>query len=381
MTDANGYSMKETTAMGEGNHSEMNTKKSAPWATIIGGTVLAIAAGVIGFQVFRAEPAAAPTDQAGKVSLSNTSTSPALARVNGQLIQYDAVARECFDRLGKSVLENLINRTIIHQEVERRGLTVTEAEIDAEVQKIAKRFNLPVDTWYQMLQTERDLTPVQYRRDVIWPMIALRKLAGDEVQVTDSDLHRAFQRDYGPRVRCRMIMMENVRRANEVWEKATRTPEDFDKLAREFSVEANSRALGGAIPPISRYSSADNQSLEDAAFRLQPGEISGLIQVGNRYVILKCEGRTEQVVTDIKDVENDLRAQLQEEKTQERVAVVFDDLKKQTRVDNYLTNTSTGGSNTAQNTSYTNQIQQTGSTLPGADAQAVQPASGTTLTK
>ncbi len=365
--------------MGEGNHSEMNAKKSAPWATIIGGTVLAIAAGVIGFQVLRAEPAAAPTDQAGKVSLSNASTSPALARVNGQLIQYDSVARECFDRLGKSVLENLINRTIIHQEIERRGLAITEAEIDEEVQKIAKRFNLPVDTWYQMLQTERDLTPVQYRRDVIWPMIALRKLAGDDVQVTESDMHRSFQRDYGPRVRCRMIMMDNVRRANDAWEKATRTPEDFDKLAREYSVESNSRALGGSIPPISRYSG--NQTLEDAAFRLQPGEISGLIQVGNSYVILKCEGRTEQVVTDIKDVENELRLQLLEEKTQERIAVVFEDLKKQTRVDNYLTNTSTGGSNTAQNTSYTNQIQQTGSTLPSATAQGVQPASGTTLTK
>ncbi len=362
--------------MSEGTHSTMPKKKSTPWATIVGGSVVAIAGAAVLFQVFRAEPAAATNDQAGKAAVGQTAQTPALARVNGQMISYEAVARECFDRIGEEVLENLINRTIIFQEVERRGLTVTETEINDEVKKIAGRFNLPTDTWYQMLQTERSLSPMQYRRDVIWPMIALRKLAGEEIQITENDMQRAFQRDYGPRVRCRMIMMDNVRRANEVWEKANRTPEEFDKLAREFSIEPGSRSLGGSIPPISRHSG--NQTLEDAAFRLQPGEISGLIQVENRYVILKCEGHTEQVVTEISDVRTELYAQLTEEKTQERVATVFEGLKKQTRIDNYLTNTSTGTApGTAAAGSQSNGIQQTGSAVPGnTRSTAVQPASG-----
>ncbi|MCA8983312.1 MAG: peptidylprolyl isomerase [Planctomycetaceae bacterium] len=366
--------------MSEGTHSTTPTtkpkQKTMPWATLIGGTIIAIIGAGVVFQVFRAEPAAATNDNSGKASLSQPAQSPALARVNGQLIPYEVVARECFDRIGEEVLENLINRTIIFQEVERRGLTVTEAEINGEVAKIAAKFNLPVDTWYQMLQTERGLSPMQYRRDVIWPMIALRKLAGEEIQISEADMQRAFQRDYGPRVRCRMIMMDNVRRANEVWEKANRAPEEFEKLARENSVEPGSRSLGGSIPPISRYSG--NQSLEDAAFRLKPGEISGLIQMQNHYVILKCEGLTEQIVTDIKDVWGDLHAQLIEEKTQERVATVFEEMKKKTRIDNYLTNTSTGGNTgTADKGNYPTQIQQTGATLPGENnASPVQPAIG-----
>jgi len=366
--------------MSEGTHSKKTSTRTAPWATIVGGTVLAVGAAVIVFQVMRAEPAAAPTDAAGKATLNSQSETPALARVNGQLLHYDLIARECFDRIGEEVLENMINRTIILQEVQKRGITISEAEIDEEVQNIAKRFNLPIDTWYQMLQTERDLTPTQYRRDVIWPMIALRKLAGEEIQVSESDMQRTFQRDYGPRVRCRMIMMDNMRRANEVWDKASRDPESFDRLAREYSIEPNSRALGGSIPPISRYSG--NQTLEDAAFRLKKGEISGLIQVGSRYVILKCEGHTDQVVTDIQEVWEELYDQLSEEKTQERIAQVFDELKKNTRVDNYLTNTSTGNAgSTASKDDYTNQIQQTGSTLPTQEATAVQPANGSTLNR
>ncbi len=362
--------------MSEGTHSKAAKSRTTSWIKIVGGTAVLIAGAAVMIQVFRAEPAAAPTgDGSGKATLG--STAPALARVNGRTIPYDVVARECFDRIGKEVLDNMINRTIILQEMEKRNLTITEAELNQEVVKIAKRFNLPPDTWYQMLQAERDLSPVQYRRDVIWPMIALRKLAGEEIQVSESDMQRAFQRNYGPRVRVRMIMMDNFRRAGEVWEQAKRNPEEFDRLARDHSIEPNSKALGGSIPPISRYSgNADNRAVEDAAFRLKPGEISGLIQVGSNYVILKCEGHTKQVVTDIKEVYEQLYDQLAEEKTQERIADVFDNLKKRTRVDNYLTNISSGGNKTTQTGNYTNKIQQTGTTLPNGASNTVKQAGG-----
>ncbi len=363
--------------MSEGTHSKTVGNRTTSWVKMIGGTAVLVAMAAVMFQIFRAEPAAAPTGDAPGKSRLNAST-PALASVNGKPIPYDVVARECFERIGKEVLENMINRTIIQQEMEKRNLTVTEAELNQEVVKIAKRFNLPPDTWYQMLQAERDLSPVQYRRDVIWPMIALRKLAGEEIQISESDMQQAFQRNYGPRVRVRMIMMDNFRRAGEVWEKAKRNPDDFERLARDYSIEPNSKALGGSIPPIARYSgNAENRAVEDAAFRLKPGEISGLIQVGSNYVILKCEGHTKQVVTDINEVSEQLYDQLAEEKTQERIAQVFEKLKKQTRVDNYLTNVSTGGNKTAQTGNYTNKIQQTGTTLPQSKNNKVRQLGGT----
>ena len=53
-------------------------------------------------------------------------------------------------------------------------------------------------------------------------------------------------------------------------------------------------------------------------------------------------------------------------------------MKKKTRIDNYLTNTSTGGNTgTADKGNYPTQIQQTGATLPGENnASPVQPAIG-----
>ena len=81
--------------------------------------------------------------------------------------------------------------------------------------------------------------------------------------------------------------------------------------------------------------------MENAAFRLKKDEISGVIEVGpSRYVVLKCEGRTEQVVTDIDEVKSVLYDELKESKIQADVAKIFEKLKKETIVDNYLTQTS-----------------------------------------
>ena len=229
------------------------------------------------------------------------------------------------------------------------------AEIQQEVVSIAKKFNLPVETWYSMLQSERGLTKAQYHRDILYPMLALKKLAGTEIEITPEDLKHAFERDYGPRMQGRMALVDgNIRQANDIWEKFKKDPENFDRLARDFSSDSNTRALGGAIPPIRKYGSGWNknnseavkreQKLELEAFRLKAGEISALIQVGeNKYCILKCEGFTDQIVTGMKEVEQDLRQGLIEEKTQEAVAVVFKEIKDKASVHNFLEQSSTVG--------------------------------------
>jgi len=258
------------------------------------------------------------------------------------VIYEDDLARECIQRVGKDVLDNIINRTVILLACEERGLTVSTQEVEQEIARIAKEFNLDPKGWLEFLQKEREITPGQYRRDIIWPMLALRKLAGEQVSITEADLQRAFQRHYGPRVRARMILCDNIRRANTIWQEAVSHPEDFERLAREHSIDPNSRALDGQIPPIAHFSASEE--LEKAAFKLREGEISGIIHMGlNRYVILKCEGYTDQLVSDIEEVRALLYQELEKQKVQEMIARFFEKLKEETRVDNYLANTSTGG--------------------------------------
>jgi foldase protein PrsA len=312
--------------MSEGNHSGTSPQGAdgrRHFVKLIAGTGIAGVAAGIAFQFFRAETAHSQTQPAAKAAAAPQTTQPVLARVNNQPIYYDAVAKESVNRVGAEVLDNLINRLIILQECDRRGVTVSQEEVTREVTEIAKKFNLPPDTWYQMLQSERNITPQQYRDDVIWPMLALKKLAGTEFKPTNEDMDHAFKRDFGPRVKARVVLVDgNIRQANEVWTECNANPDDFDRIAREKSADPNTR---------------------EAAFRMRAGEISPVIEIEqNRYLIMKCEGRTEPVVTDIKDVWDDLYKQVVEEKTQAAVATVFDKIKKDAQVQNFLVNSTTG---------------------------------------
>lgn len=333
--------------MSERIHSPQTAISSArhrwfPWLAV---TAAAVVVAAVVFQIYRAEPGAAQSRDPQATGTARVGGGPPadeiVARVNNEPISYEQLARECVEKYGPEVLDNIINRRLIEQECERVGLRITQAEIEQEVLNIATKFNIDVANWYALLKAERGIGRTQYHRDVIFPMLALKKLAGQNIEVTPADIQRAWERDFGPRVEARMILVQgNIRQANDIWQKAVANPDDFGRLAREVSADPNTRPLGGVIPPIRRH--GGNDEIEKVAFDLKIGEISPVIDVGQgRYVILKCEGHTKPVATSLSEVEGQLREQLIEEKTQEAVARVFETLKQRSTVVNYIARTST----------------------------------------
>lgn len=319
--------------------------RSSRSGILIGGTLVVLIAGGIAMQVWRAQSTQAAeqkSDGSGATARLDAQNT-AFARVNSEPISYEALAKECVERYGKEVLENMISRLIIQQACAERGVVVSEAEVTQQVIEISKKFGLAVDQYYKLLEAERGLSQAQYQRDIIWPMLALRKLAGKEVTITREMMQQAYEDNYGPRIKARMIVCDKQKRAQEVWDKAKANPDDFDALARDYSIETNSRALGGVIPPIRKNSGA-HENLRKAAFKLkEPGEISGILQIGpSQYAILMFEGRTEPVDHDPKDVQAQLQADLTEREVQKMVGDTFEALQKSARVDNFLTGESRG---------------------------------------
>ncbi|RMG03951.1 MAG: peptidylprolyl isomerase [Planctomycetota bacterium] len=266
------------------------------------------------------------------------------AIVNGKKIMLNDLGEMCIDRHGREVLENLIGRRLIEQACRAKNITVTEADIDAEIAEMA-RLNLPllpdgspdVKRWIQMMTEQQGTTETLYRRDVVWPTVALKKLVGDTISITSDDLKKAFESNYGPRVRCRAIVLDNLRRAQTVWEKAAADPslDNFARLAEEYSVDPANRALGGEVAPIRRY--GGQPELEEEAFSLKPGELSGIVQVGpSTYVILLCLGRTEPVDVDFESVRDILYDSIRQKKLHEAMADAFAKLQQTATIDDFL---------------------------------------------
>ncbi|MDA7993559.1 MAG: peptidylprolyl isomerase, partial [Pirellulales bacterium] len=215
------------------------------------------------------------------------STKPA-AIVNGTNISDAELADACLARYGSLVVGSLINKVIIEQACERNGVAVTTADVDNEINEMSRRFNVPRDEWISLIQRERGVSEKQYREDIVWPMIALRRLAKGSLEPTDGQLREQFQNQYGPTVKARIIVLGSQKEAEETRAEVLQDPDSFGVVAREKSVDIGSASVGGWVQPIRHFSgSAD---FESAAFALAEGGISEVVRVADQFIIIKCEG-------------------------------------------------------------------------------------------
>ena len=104
--------------------------------------------------------------------------------------------------------------------------------------------------------------------------------------------------------------------------------------------------------------------VEEEAFRLKAGEQSGIIGVGDKFVIMRCLGRTKPVVADFAAAKDELTKDIGEKKLRLAMAAEFDRLKESAQIDNFLASTSQPGQRLAD---------RGGSAAPAAARQPVAP--------
>jgi parvulin-like peptidyl-prolyl isomerase len=266
------------------------------------------------------------------------------ASINGEPITIRELAMECIDRHGAEVMEGTISRTLLEVECKKQDIKVSDKDMNEEIARAAALAVKPkpdgspdIDAWLQQVTKDQGVSLDLYRRDAVWPSVALRKLAGEKVDVTEEDLQKGFDANYGPKVRCLAIVLNNERRAQEVFEKARKnnTSEFFGELAAQYSIEPSSNALRGEVPPIRKW--GGQPVLEKEAFALKPGELSGVIQVGDKLVILRCEGFTEPTTVKFADTRDEIYKDLYEKKLRLKMAEYFDNLQSTATIRNYLT--------------------------------------------
>ncbi len=257
-----------------------------------------------------------------------------MAAVNGEQITRQELADECLRRYGNEVLESIVNKHLIWQACQAKGVQITDADVEAEISRMANKFGLSPSRWLTMLHEERDIAPEQYRREIVWPTLALRTLAASQIVVTPEEMKEAWEAEYGPRVKVRAITVSSRERADQLRAAAVANPDDFGALAKQHS-EDQSASVHGLIPPIRK--NMGNADIERAAFAMKEGEISPVIKVANQYVILKCEKHLpETYIAERfrKDAEDRIRDRVQDNKLRGAAAALFQQLQKDAKVVN-----------------------------------------------
>ena len=180
---------------------------------------------------------------------------PIVASVNGRTISCEQLGRECILHHGKEVLDSMINKLLIVQECRRQHVTITRADVDHEIERLATRFGLPVDQWLTLLKQQRGIDVEQYASEIVWPR-GLCRLAAPRLKVSPEELRQCFERRYGAKVAARSIACSDPRLAAKLRTQAAAHPEDFANLAKQYSEDVDAPASAAASSPSPSTASA-----------------------------------------------------------------------------------------------------------------------------
>lgn len=108
------------------------------------------------------------------------------ASVNGQLVGRLTIIKELEKQGGKKTLDVVILKTLINQEAKKRKITVSQKDIDAEIQKIEANVTAQGSTLDQLLQ-QQGMKKSDLAEEVKIQLLVSR-MVGDNVNVTDKEI-------------------------------------------------------------------------------------------------------------------------------------------------------------------------------------------------
>jgi peptidyl-prolyl cis-trans isomerase C len=158
----------------------------------------------------------------------------------------------------------------------------------------------------------------------------LEKEIEDRAKVTDEDVKRYYdehKEDFSPfsQIRLSLIRVKTEDEAKNILDKLQKG-EDFAKLAKESSIDANSAKAGGDLGFLTRDQISQEHQM--AIVRLKKGELSAPIKTQHGYDIIKVTDKKATQVVEFEKVKDLISQHLSGEKQKEAFDSYIESLKK-----------------------------------------------------
>ncbi|NIK69269.1 peptidylprolyl isomerase [Paenibacillus sp. BK720] len=259
----------------------------------------------------------------------------AVATVNGVKITKDKLYDSLVDQGGKSTLDNMITQELIDQAAEDAKVTVTEADVDKEIENLKKSFGSE-DEFNQTL-AQYGMTVDSLRQDAE-VQVKIRKILEPKVTVTDDDIKKYYDENKASmstpeQIRASHILVATKEEAEDIL-KQLKAGADFATLAKEKSTDTGTKDNGGDLNFFAKGSM--EPAFEDAAFALKKGELSGVVQTSYGYHIIKKTDEKAAVTPTLEEKKEDIKYQLVTQKVSELSSSWMADLKAKAKITNTL---------------------------------------------
>lgn len=203
----------------------------------------------------------------------------------------------------KEFIESLVKRELLYQEAKAKGIENTE-KVKKELEKVKKR--LLVDVF-------------------------LRDAIKTDLNVDDKTLKEYYKKNEKrftepEKTHTKHILVKDKKLADEIWGKLQKSPESFEKLAAEYSIDSSGKQ-GGDIGAHEKGTLVPEY--EAAVEKLsKPGDISPVVKSQFGYHIIKLVKKEKPTVAKFEDIKDEVKEEYIKENQRKLFEQVVADLKK-----------------------------------------------------
>lgn len=251
-----------------------------------------------------------------------------VAIVNGRKIAKQELYNLLIDTYGEDALDVLIRRTLIYQMAEKEGVKATSTEVeqklkafvDSEMDGLMRTYRIKdkADLEKELAKAGSSLTQVEekmfkkMKRQAEVELLA-EKLMTKTIVITDEELQKAYDQEYGEKIEAGQIVFRTRREAEDALKKL-QSGADFATLAKNESIDRVSAARGGKMQS---FSPKNGIGLEVA--HLKKGELSDIVKTDYGYHIIKITDRKPPSNKSFKSVKGELEKIVRNQQYKERI--------------------------------------------------------------
>jgi foldase protein PrsA len=261
---------------------------------------------------------------------SDSARRPVAYIYGSHMISREELGEYLIAREGAAKLQFLVNRKIIEDACKKRGFDVTQGEVEASLASDLKDLQLTPKQFENRLLKQYRKSMFEWKEDVIWPKLALTKIARDRIKVEQKDLQDAFDAYHGEKVDGRLIIFKPEEKSyvlNKIYAEIRSSEDEFNRYAK-MQASPTLAARGGRLDRSIGHNTTGDPELEKEIFTLKPGEVSSIMERPEGIVVFKCDRH---IPADNNVKLEDVRAKLEKEivdkKIQAELPKVFEQLR------------------------------------------------------
>lgn len=265
---------------------------------------------------------------------ANRPDTSAVATVNGEKITRSELNNQLVDLYGEQTLNQMITSRLVAQEAAKAGVTVSDAELQAELDELKEQVGGAM--YFDYLLAQQGMTEEQFKQIYLLDQIRAIKILSKDVTVTEEQMQEYFNsntEEFDERqATARHILVETEEEARAI-KAELEAGADFATLAKERSTEQAAQQTGGDLGTFGRGQMV--AEFDEAVFSMQKGQISDPVKTEYGWHIIELlDMQGEPPVYE--NVKEKVRAALVEKEAASKISTWMADVRANAQIDNKL---------------------------------------------